>query len=81
MPKSELERLAVMEQRMETINSALLEIKVDLKTLIKNIANGDYDRRLLHLEHQTTFTKWAAPILASILSSVMTFLIVAYLQR
>lgn len=76
-----LERLAIMEQRILDMGNDLTEIKADVKNVIKSLAEGDFERRLSRIESASGFWKWASPILSSILTALITFLVISFLGK
>lgn len=82
MSKPEGERIAVLEQIAMDTGKALDEIKSSIKE-VKTIleTQASYETRLKKLEQTSNLWRWLSPTLSAVVGSVLTFLIINYLQN
>lgn len=90
-------RLALVEENMKDIKAEISDIKTELKTMGKQIDTmlttkisdhvqmqsqiNQLSEKMKSYDNQSNLWKWLAPTLSAILSSVVTFLIISYLQK
>jgi hypothetical protein len=76
------ERLAVLEQKVNDVNLSLLDLKSDIKEIKNSLPTiSDFENRIKKLEGSSNLWKWLAPSLAAVLGSLLTFLIINFLQN
>ena len=74
-------KLAKLEQKVTDQSLKIDEIYTDVKTIKTCISDGNFDKRLIGLENKHNFWQWLSPTLGAIAGSVMTFLILSFLQK
>ena len=74
--------IAYIQKDIASINTSIKELagvyitKIQFEDLSKQI-----ERRVIYLERSSNLWKWLAPTLSSILTAVVTFLLIQYLQN
>lgn len=82
MARPDGERIATLEQHMVDQDKVLGSIQSDIKEIKVIVTKQDsYESRLVKLENSSNLWKWLSPSLAAILGSILTFLIINYLQQ
>lgn len=85
-PTPDNSALAVIQTKMERVQLDIQDIKQILrdgyatKDSLVSVAK-DTEARLTKLEGASNFWRWLAPILAAIMGSVFTFLIIQYITN
>lgn len=81
MIKKDGERLAQLEQKVTDLALVVGEIKSDVKEIKAGMTTiVDFDKRLKRLEYSSNLWKWASPTLAAVTGSILTFLIINFLN-
>lgn len=88
MTKSTETEIAVLQNQMTTVQTDVTEIKSDIKVILKNqeetaILQGEVDvlrKDVEDLKKKRTIQAILIPIFCSILASVMTFLIISFIN-
>lgn len=93
MSKTDGEQIAALEAKMNDIQTSIVEIKSDIKSILANLAASSTQDALLNKEltnlkneiieikAKQNFWKWLSPTLAAVAGSVMTFLIIQFLNN
>ena len=84
-PESDDTKIALINNNIEFIKKDIVEIKLALQNkyatnLSLETVAKETELRLKRLESSSNLWKWLSPILAAILGSVLTFLIIQYLM-
>jgi chromosome segregation ATPase len=90
-------RLAILENNMTEIKQEISDIKSEIKGLSKQIElvltaklqeHVEFKARLdllekqnMKFEQQSNLWKWLSPTLAAVAGSIITFLVISYLQH
>lgn len=82
-------KIALINNNISFIQKDLSEIKTSLKELAGvyvptakfEEAQRQLDVRLTTIERSSNLWRWLAPVLSAVLGSVVTFLIISYLQN
>lgn len=90
-------RIAVLENNMLELKTQMSEIRADIKSLGKQVdavlnqklADSveikaelkSLNERLIHIERQSNLWKWLSPTLSSVITAMVTFLLLNYLQH
>lgn len=82
MENQHTEKIAVLEAQMDNIQKNIAEIRSDVKE-IKNslLPVSDHEKRISILEKRENLAKWLNPTISAILSSVMTYLVIHYINN
>ena len=84
-PESDDTKIALINNNIEFIKKDIVEIKLALQNKyatnvsLETVAK-ETELRLKRLESSSNLWKWLSPILAAVLGSVLTFLIINYLM-
>ena len=84
-PESDDTKIALINNNIEFIKKDIVEIKLALQNkyatnLSLETVAKETELRLKRLESSSNLWKWLSPILAAVLGSVLTFLIINYLM-
>lgn len=80
MGNTTVERLSVLETKVEELSTQSHNLEKKVDTLIEIVSTGNFDNRIAKLEKKDN-TKWIQGLIYMILGSVLTFLTVNFLQH
>lgn len=84
--KPDGERIATMEQKMTDLNEKVDDIATDVKEIKemlyrRYVPRKEYEEEISKLQRSGNFWKWVSPSLAAILGSILTFLLISFINN